>query len=152
MSTIMQQQYFSLRNQNQDFDIRLAKLWAEAKDIYAQLSPHELRRNELQNRLYDSNQSLTGPAVSEIASGPNNGSLRRIVVLMILERSKVEMNLEKEVSIVCNFIRKYKIVLKDHEILCREADIIDQQLTHIKNEIGFETMIIWNDIYTANSN
>jgi len=152
MSTIMQQQYFSLRNQNQDFDIRLAKLWAEAKDIYAQLSTHELRRNELQNRLYDSNQSLTGPAVSEIASGPNNGSLRRIVVLMILERSKVEMNLEKEVSIVCNFIRKYKIVLKDHEILCREADIIDQQLTHIKNEIGFDTMIIWNDIYTANSN
>ena len=100
MSTIMQQQYFSLRNQNQDFDIRLAKLWAEAKDIYAQLSTHELRRNELQNRLYDSNQSLTGPAVSEIASGPNNGSLRRIVVLMILERSKVQMNLEKR-SINC---------------------------------------------------
>jgi len=149
----MQQQYFSLpRNQNQDFDIRLAKLWAEAKDIYAQLSPHELRRNELQNRLYDSNQSLTGPAVSEIASGPNNGSLRRIVLLMILERSKVQMNLEKELSIVCNFITKYNIVLKDHENLCREADIIDQQLTHIKNEIGFDTMIIWNDVYTANSN
>jgi len=150
-STIMQQQYFALCTKRSDFEIRLTQLWTEAKDVSVQLALHQRRRNELENRLNDSNQSLTGPAICRIAGGPQNQSLRNLVLLMTLKRSEIQVKIESEQSIIGNFATRHRNVLKDHDRICREADIIDQQIAHITNQISHDTRVGWHRIHEANS-
>ena len=142
----MQQQYFSLYKKQTDCDVLLTKLFTETKDIYAQLSFHQQRRNELENRLNDSNESLTGPAISWIAGGSYNQSLRKIVLLMTLKRNKIQMEIETEQSFIGNFTTRYNNVLKYHDKICRETNIIDQQIAHITNQISHDTRMSWHDI------
>ena len=151
ISTIMKQEYLSLCKKRSDHNVRLTKLWTEVKDICAQLSFHLRKRNELANRLNDSNKSLTGPAISCIAGGPYNQSLRNFVLLMTLKRSEIQTEIETEQSIIDNFTNRYNIVLEDHNKLCREANIIDQQIWHISNQISHDTRISWHDIQAADS-
>jgi len=142
----MQQQYFSLYKKRSDYDVLLTSLWTEVKDLYAALSFHQRRRNELENRLNDSNKSLTGSAISSIAGGPYNQSLRNFVLLMTLKRNKIQMEIETERSFIGNFTTRYNMVLKDHDKIGRERNVIDQQITHITNQISHDIRMSWHDI------
>jgi len=141
----MQQQYTSLYNEKRKNDDRLTKLWTEVKDIRVQLSSHVQKLKRLKNRLCDSNQSLTGPAISQIAGGIRNSSLQTDLLIMALERNKIQMGIQAERSIVDNFTNRYKTVLKDHEKICRESNIIDQKIYHIVNQISHDMRKKWND-------
>jgi len=142
----MQQQYFSLYKKRSDYDVLLTNLWTEVKDLYAALSFHQGRRDELENRLNASNKSLTGSAISSIAGGPYNQSLRNFVLLMTLKRNKIQMEIETEQSFIGNLTTRYNMVLKDHDKIGRERNAIDQQITHIKNQISYDIRMSWHDI------
>jgi len=142
----MQQQYFSLYKKRSDYDVLLTNLWTEVKDLYAALSFHQGRRDELENRLNDSNKSLTGSAISSIAGGPYNQSLRNFVLLMTLKRNKIQMEIETERSFIGNLTTRYNMVLKDHDKIGRERNAIDQQITHITNQISYDIRMSWHDI------
>jgi len=144
MSSIMQHQYTLLYKRLKAYDPGLTKLWTEANEIHFDLSIHSQKLKNLENRLCDSNQSLTGPAISQIAGDHNNSSLRRIVLLMTLERNKIQMRIHEEKSIVENFKTRYNTVLEEHDKLCREANIIDNQICDIANQIGHDTKLKWN--------
>ena len=136
----MQQQYTLLYKRFKGYDVSLNKLWTEARDIHVDLSFHSQKLKKLENQLCD----LTGPAMSQIASGPNNSSLRKFALLMTLERNKIQMRIHEEKSIVENFKTRYNTVLKEHDKLCREAIIIDNQIGDITNQISYETRLKWN--------
>jgi len=70
---------------------------------------------------------------------------------MTLKRSEIQTEIETEQSIIGNFTNRYNIVLEDHNKLCREANIIDQQIWHISNQISHDTRISWHDIQAADS-
>jgi len=139
----MQQQYTLLYKRSKAYDPGLTKLWTEAKEIAFDLSIHSQKLKKLENRLCDSNQCLTGPAISWIAGEHNNSSLRRTVLLMTLERNEVQMRIHEEKSIVENFKTRYNTVLNEHDKLCREAKIIDEQIWQIEHEISRDTKLKW---------
>jgi len=135
----MQQQYTLLYKRFKGYDVSLNKLWTEARDIHVDLSFHSQKLKKLENQLCD----LTGPAISQIASGPNNSSLRKFALLMTLERNKIQMRIHEEKSIVENFTTRYNTVLKDHKELCRESTIIGDQIWHIVSQISRDTKLKW---------
>jgi len=92
-------------------------------------------------------KSLTGPAISQIAGGPNNKSLRNFVLLVTFERNKIQMRIKTKQSIIKIL---YNTVLKDHDKLSREANVIDQQFHHIANQNSHDTRMSWIDICKAN--
>jgi len=140
----MQQQYTSLYKENKKYDDRLTKLWTEVKDISVQLSCHLQKLKRLENRLCDSNQSLTGPAISQLAGGERNSLLQTDLLIMALERNKIQMGLQAERSIVGNLKNRYNTVIKDHDKICRESNIIDQKIDHIVRQISCDMRKKWN--------
>jgi len=54
------------------------------------------------------------------------------------------MGIHEEKSIVENFKTRYNTVLEEHDKLCREANIIDNQICDIANQIGHDTKLKWN--------
>jgi len=147
---MMQAQFMSLFSQQKRLNTELTVLWTEVKDLSAQMSFHRIELNKLEHRLCDADKSLTGPSIREIASGTHNRSLRKFVLCMIFQRNKLLVRIETEKIILGNFSDRYIAVLKDHDKLCRKANVIGQKLDKIAREITYETRMSWINTYNDN--
>jgi len=151
MFSMMQERFLLLKKQQDDLEPVLTSLWVESYDIEAHLSCETQKLNILQDRLRDANESLTPQGISNIAGVSQNTRLRRTVLLMTLKRNDLQLQIETLRSIMCDLRTKFNTVLRKHDKLCRESNIIDTELTGIGNAIGYDTRMIWNHIYASNS-
>ena len=149
MCSIIQQRFFWLRNQQNALETTITSLWVEAGSIQALLSLDTHKRITLQKRLCDANESLTAQGISNIVGGVQNTVLRRTVLLMTLKRNDLHMQIESLRFHTCDLQTKYDLVMRRHDKICREINVLDMELTDIKNAIGLDTRIIWNDIYDS---
>ena len=62
-----QNEYLSLYMEISNSDAPLTKLWAELNDIASNVSFHQQKKSEIEHRLDDSDESLTGPAIDDSA-------------------------------------------------------------------------------------
>ena len=151
MFSMMKERFLLLKKQQDDLDAVLTSLWVECYDVEAHLSCETQKLNILLDRLRDANESLTPQAISNIGGDSRNTTLRRTVLLMTLKRNDLQLQIETLRSIICDLRTKFNTVLRKHDKLCRESNIIDTELTGIGNAIGYDTRMIWNHIYASNS-
>jgi hypothetical protein len=115
------------------------------------MSFHQQKKSELEHRLDDSNESLAGPAISCIAGGSHNEWPRKFVFLMTLKRSEIQMEIEREQSIIDNFTNRYNAVFKKHSKLCCRVNSIRKKLGIVENRMNRDSAMSWNDIHRAES-
>jgi len=113
------------------------------------VSFHQHKKIELEHRLDDSNESLGGPGISRIVGGHDIEELLKILLIMSLKRSKIQMQIETEQLMIDDYTNRYNAIHEKHGKLCDKVDGIRKKIRRLENKINNNSAKNWDDIYKA---
>ena len=117
------------------------------KVIHKELRENIVRRDTLYQNLIDADRALSDKSISELAAGEKQQGVRRMVLLMALAKTKLQIKLD-DIEIEIRAIRNSELQMwQVQRMLKIEQDIINQSLHHFEIKVGSEQFTTWQATY-----
>lgn len=147
MQTAAQHRYFALQTRERELTQLLIARWSELRQLCLESDRKSLERDEIEHELEMLDDALSARGLERIVGEADARDIPKTWHTLTQMRANQHLRLQTVCAVIRRIEHTIKNVQRKHDLLCRNQDLIDDQVGAMRDSISEEQICSWQDRY-----